>query len=111
MSDATGAVVTSLLLVGGISVAKEVHAGQGIDAVRIGLGLTGLGIGLAVMAQFSPQLATAFSVVLVLGALLKAGPDVITSTSNGLFGKPNSSPGVSTANAIVPPPNNTIFQL
>jgi hypothetical protein len=112
MSDAQGAIVTSLLLVGGISVAKDVHEGAGVDAVRIGLGLTGLGVGLSIMAQFSPQLATAFSVLVVIGALLKAGPDVINSTSADLFGASSSSaPGVSTANAIVPPPNNTVYQL
>lgn len=98
--NADAIIVTSLVLTGGISIAKQAQAGH-VDAVRTGVGLTGAGVGLAVIGQFSPQLGAAFAVAMVLGALLRAGPQVINATSAGLFGAhtPQTSP------ATVPVPN------
>ena len=85
ITNADGIIVTSLLLTGGIAVARGAEAGH-IDPVRIAIGLTGAGIGLSVLAMASPPLGAAFAGLLVMGALLKAGPAVVTKATVGLFG-------------------------
>lgn len=88
--NADAVIVTSLVATGAISITRQAQAGH-VDAVRTGVGLTGAGIGLAILAQFAPQLGSAFAVAMVLGALLRAGPNVINSAAAGLFGTTNTS--------------------
>ena len=81
-------IVTSLALSGVLVVVKDLrgHTSTGptdpaepshLPPLRLAVGLCFAGVGLAVTAQFAPELAGGLAILIGLASLLTAGPDAL----------------------------------
>lgn len=81
MNSSESTVILSLLVAGGSAAVGQLGQGH-IPPVRIGVGVAVAGTLLLVVAQFAPQVAASFAVIVMITALLVSGGPAFLALTN-----------------------------
>lgn len=85
-------IVTSLAVTGTVAAGSGLSRGE-LPGVSLVVGLAGAGVGLAVAAQFAPDLAGMFAVLLMAGAVFAYGEPFFTAVAGITGGQPKPKRG------------------